>query len=237
MRLICALVSPAEPALDAPAGWPTTPIRPERAAADIAAVMMRIKHPRRIVPDIVRPLSHMPLPHGSGPRGTIATPSALSRWATRGRVRDGSYVQVGVEGPSALFDADRDPRSSSLDSATSPPRSDSAKSDARAELYAALDLRLTYKPAERQVDVVATPRTVDVSACRRTALDASYTRDSPVEGGHDTRCRVARVPAPPGGTRQRHAVQCRPALPARVASGGTDGFAMWVMYPSLAPPA
>ena len=46
-----------------------------------------------------------------------------------------------------------------------------AEGDAKAELYAALGLRLTYKPNERRVDAVATPRTVDVSACRRGDLN------------------------------------------------------------------
>jgi site-specific DNA recombinase len=46
-----------------------------------------------------------------------------------------------------------------------------ADSVAKAELYAALGLRLTYKPNERQVDIIATPRTVDVSACRRGDLN------------------------------------------------------------------
>ncbi len=46
-----------------------------------------------------------------------------------------------------------------------------AEGEAKTELYAALGLRLTYRPNERQVDVVATPRAVDVSACRRGDLN------------------------------------------------------------------
>jgi len=68
-----------------------------------------------------------------------------------------------------------------------------AEVEAKAELYAALGLRLTYKPNERQIDVVATPRTVDVSACRRSALDPCYTTRSPVEVGRDSSCRIAGV--------------------------------------------
>jgi hypothetical protein len=45
-----------------------------------------------------------------------------------------------------------------------------ADGSAKADLYAALGLRLTYRPTEQRIDVVAAPKTVDVSACRRGEL-------------------------------------------------------------------
>jgi site-specific DNA recombinase len=46
-----------------------------------------------------------------------------------------------------------------------------ASGEAKAELYTALGLRLTYRPNQRQVDVIAAPKVVDVSACRRGDLN------------------------------------------------------------------
>lgn len=42
-----------------------------------------------------------------------------------------------------------------------------ANGEAKAEIYTALGLHLTYRPNQRQVDVIAAPKAVDVSACRR----------------------------------------------------------------------
>jgi len=47
-----------------------------------------------------------------------------------------------------------------------------ADADAKADLYGALGLNLTYKPNEQVVDVVAEPTVVDISACRRAVLGA-----------------------------------------------------------------
>jgi hypothetical protein len=45
-----------------------------------------------------------------------------------------------------------------------------ASGEAKAEVYTALGLRLTYRPNQRQVDVIAVPKAVDVSAYRRGDL-------------------------------------------------------------------
>jgi site-specific DNA recombinase len=46
-----------------------------------------------------------------------------------------------------------------------------ASGDAKAEVYTSLGLRLTYHPNQRQVDVIAAPKAVDVRACRRGDLN------------------------------------------------------------------
>ena len=46
-----------------------------------------------------------------------------------------------------------------------------ADGQAKAEVYTALGLHLTYRPNQRQVDVIAAPKAVDVSACRRGDLN------------------------------------------------------------------
>ena len=50
-----------------------------------------------------------------------------------------------------------------------------ADGQAKAEVYSALGLHLTYRPNQRQVDVIAAPKAVDVSACRRTVRERHYT--------------------------------------------------------------
>ena len=70
-----------------------------------------------------------------------------------------------------------------------------ADGQAKAEVYSALGLHLTYRPNQRQVDVIAAPKAVDVSACRRGDLSAGATRFDSLE-----RCRWRRSRLPLRGS-------------------------------------
>ncbi len=72
-----------------------------------------------------------------------------------------------------------------------------ADGGAKAEVYTALGLHLTYRPNQRQVDVIAAPKIVDVSACRRGDLPVGATRF-----GSPARCLWRRSCRPGGSVKE-----------------------------------